>query len=76
MAIDIGAEITSITQIEQNYVINDPPETKTLVIRNVVFRVVGMPVPVPPTFTLAVTDATQWNTLQVGRTYTVSIAEV
>lgn len=71
--IDIGAVIKGIT--ERKLVYSDGAQQQTLFIRDVALENVGMPpqvLPVP-TFTLAVTDATQWAALQVGATVTVRI---
>lgn len=85
MAIEIGAQIKGITErrvtyVEQGPPVGEPPvappaETKTLYIRDVSFEMVGMPAAVqpPPTFSIAVTDATQWDALRVGQTCTIVI---
>lgn len=78
MSIDIGAQIMGIQQRSVVYMDNTNPQaptTQTLYIRDVSMQIVGMPAAVQPvpSFTLAVTDATQWNQLQVGQTVTVSI---
>jgi hypothetical protein len=85
MAIEIGAKITGIVQrevvyMEQGAPAGNPltipaPVTQTLYIRDVAFEIVGMPAAVQPVprFVVAVTDATQWDTLQVGQTCTVVI---
>jgi hypothetical protein len=72
MAIEIGAQIIGIAQRSVRY--QDQGAPTTLYIRDVTFQVVGMPEEVaPPVFAIAVTDATQWDQLQVGATVTVSI---
>jgi hypothetical protein len=74
MAIDIGAQITGIQERSVIYTAGDPPAAQTLYIRDISFKVVGMPPEVvAPVFQIAVTDATQWNTLQVGQTCTITI---
>ena len=85
MAIEIGAIIRAVVERKLIYMeqgppagdppVTPPPETKTLYIRDVTFETVGMPAAVqpPPTFVIAVTDATQWDTLQVGKTCTIAI---
>jgi hypothetical protein len=75
MSIDIGATITAIIQRSVVYMDGEPPTQQTLHIRDVTMQIVGMPAAVnpAPVFSLAVTDATQWNQLQVGATVTVSI---
>ena len=75
MSIAVGGQITAIIERSVTYGGGggDPPET--LYIRDMTFKMVGMPPEVdpPPVFTIAVTDATQWNTLQVGQTCTITI---
>jgi hypothetical protein len=75
MAIEIGAQITGIVQREVVYSAGDPPAAQTLFVRDVAFKIVGMPPEVfpVPTFMIAVTDAGQWDTLQVGQTCTITI---
>jgi hypothetical protein len=72
MAIEIGAQIQGIMQRSVQY--QDQGAPATLYIRDVTFQIVGMPDGVPaPLFSIAVTDATQWDTLQVGQTCTITI---
>jgi len=74
MAIEIGAQIIGIVQRSVMYMDNAvPPVTQTLYVRDVTFKTVGMPAGQEPVFQIAVTDATQWDLLQVGKTVTVSI---
>lgn len=73
MAIEIGAVIRGIHERAVTYQAEGVPQK--LYIRDVQFEVVGMPpevLPVP-TFTIPVTDATQWDTLRVGQTCTIAI---
>jgi hypothetical protein len=71
MAIEIGAQITGIQQRSVQY--QDQGAPSTLYIRDVTFKTVGMPAGLEPMFQIAVTDATQWDTLQVGQTCTITI---
>jgi hypothetical protein len=73
MAIQIGAAIKAISERKIAYM--EGNVTQTLYIRDVAFEIVGMPTAVNPvpTFAIAVTDATQWNTLAVGQTCTITI---
>lgn len=74
MTIEIGAVIKGIAERSVFYMDNaNPPVQQTLNIRDVTFQIVGMPSGAPPMFSIAVTDATQWNTLQVGQTCTITI---
>lgn len=74
MAIELGAQIRGITQRDVTYMTGDPPAPQTLYVRDVLFALVGTPPEVAaPVFTIAVTDATQWDQLHVGATVTVSI---
>lgn len=85
MAIEIGATITAIVQRRVQYMeqgpptgdppVVPPPVIQTLYIRDVSFEMVGMPAAVQPipSFVVAVTDATQWDTLRVGQTCTIVI---
>lgn len=78
MSIDIGAQIMAIVQrsiIYQDTTDPQNPVTKTMYLRDVTMQIVGLPAAVqpPPTFVVAVNDATQWDQLQVGKTVTVKI---
>jgi hypothetical protein len=74
MTIQIGAMIRGIVQRDHGYLDQGtPPQPATLYIRDVTFELVGSPIVPGPTFTIAVTDATQWDTLQVGQTCTIAI---
>jgi len=73
MAIEVGAQITGIVQRSVSYLAGDPPVAQTLYIRDVTFQTVGMPAGQAPIFSIAVTDATQWDTLRVGQTCTITI---
>lgn len=69
MSIDIGGRIIAIVQ--RTVMFGDPPQP--LYVRDVTFEIVGTPMTAPPTFTVAVTDATQWNQLKVDDTCTIAI---
>lgn len=72
MAIEIGAAIRSIAQRNVAYLDNGEPAT--LYVRDVVFEIVGIPPAAgAQAFMISVMDATQWNTLQVGQTCTITI---
>jgi hypothetical protein len=75
MTIEIGAKIIGIAEREVAYQAGEPAARQTLFIRDVTFEVVGMPSEVQPVprFIIPVTDATQWNTLAVGQTCTITI---
>lgn len=70
MSIDIGGQVIAI--VARTVMSGEPPQP--LYVRDVTFQMVGTPMANPPTFTLAVTDATKWDEIKVGQTYTVSIS--
>lgn len=72
MAIEVGATIRSIAQRNVQYLDNGVPAT--LYVRDVVFELVGIPAAAgAQAFMISIMDATQWDTLQVGQTKTISI---
>lgn len=75
MAIEIGGMVRKIEQKDIHYQAGDPPAPAVMYVREVTFEQVGLPIGVvPPQFVVPVTDATKWNEIKVGDTYTVSIS--
>lgn len=73
MSIAVGAAITGIVSRTVQYM-EGGTVIKNLYFRDVTFAMVGLPEGVPPvSFMIAVNDATQWDTLQVGQTCTITI---
>jgi len=73
MTIEIGASIKGIIQRDVNYV-DAASQSQVMHFRDVTFEIVGLPAGAPAIpFTISVNDATQWDTLQVGQTCTITI---